>query len=239
MIVTIHQPVTLPWLGFFHKAASADELILLDHVQYRKNYLQNRNRIKSASGPIWLTVPVVTKGLGPQPICEVEIAERTNPRWRERHRRSIEQCYSKAPHYEAYAEGLLSLYERPFRLLVDFNIAILLFLARAFGIGTKLLRSSELSPAFAREDMLLDLCQKRGADTYLSGVSGRSYLTPQRWEAAGIRLQFQAFYHPIYPQGRGDFVPAMSAIDLLFYCGPRSLDAILGRGFPVMDHVFE
>ncbi len=51
MIVTIHQPEHMPWLGFCHKASQADVMVLLDVVQYRTNYFQHRNRIVGPNGP--------------------------------------------------------------------------------------------------------------------------------------------------------------------------------------------
>jgi hypothetical protein len=38
--------------------ARADRFVLLDTVQYKKNEWQNRNRIRTARGWQWLTVPV-------------------------------------------------------------------------------------------------------------------------------------------------------------------------------------
>ena len=71
MIVSIHQPQYLPWLGYFDKIDRADVFVLLDTVQYKKNEWQNRNRIKTARGAQWLTVPVTYRY--PQLICEVGV----------------------------------------------------------------------------------------------------------------------------------------------------------------------
>ena len=63
MIVTIHQPETIPWTGFFHKMMCANLYVYLDHVQYRKNYFQNRNKIVKNQGKVgWATIPVEKKG---------------------------------------------------------------------------------------------------------------------------------------------------------------------------------
>src|SRR5205823_11747690 len=91
MLVTIHQPEHLPWLGFIDKARQADLLVLLDDVQFRKNYFQNRNRVRAAGGPVWVTVPVLTKGNADQEIREVQINSEGSPRWREKYWGTIEQ----------------------------------------------------------------------------------------------------------------------------------------------------
>jgi len=71
MIVTIHQPEHLPWLGLFDKIRRADLFVILDCVQFRKNYFQNRNRIRTESGWTWITVPVRRPLLAP--INEIQI----------------------------------------------------------------------------------------------------------------------------------------------------------------------
>src|SRR5712692_8822643 len=106
MLVTIHQPEHLPWLGFFDKARRADVLVLLDSVQFRKNYFQNRNRVRGARGALWVTVPVLTKGSADQTIQDVKINGDGSPRWREKYWGTIEQSYNRAPFWGKYAEEL-------------------------------------------------------------------------------------------------------------------------------------
>ena len=74
MIVAIHQPQYLPWIGYFEKMDRTDAFVLLDTVQFKKNEWQNRNRIKTPEGWQWLTVPVLHKF--PQRIDEVRIYDR-------------------------------------------------------------------------------------------------------------------------------------------------------------------
>jgi len=103
MIVTIHQPEYLPWLGFFDKVRQADVYVMLDHVQYRKNYFHNRNRIRNHAGVVGVTVPVLTRERFGQALLEVEINDLGSPRWREKCWHSILQAYRKAPHFAGYA----------------------------------------------------------------------------------------------------------------------------------------
>ena len=112
--LAVHQPHYLPWLGYLAKWAAADVFVFLDTVQYTKNGWQNRNRIKTADGLAWLTIPVCVKGhtsLGTA-IKDVPI-DRVKP-WRVKHLRSIEQSYARAPHITRYAPLLHEFYERDF-----------------------------------------------------------------------------------------------------------------------------
>ncbi len=59
MIVAAHQPSYLPWLGYLDKLAKADLFVVMDDLQYEAQNFHNRNRIKLADGPHWLTVPLI------------------------------------------------------------------------------------------------------------------------------------------------------------------------------------
>ncbi len=87
--------------------------------------------------------------------------------------------------------------------------------------------ASELGVEGAKEALLLDICKKLGADNYLSGPDGKNYVSPDVWRANGIKIGFQEFKHPKYPQLYGDFIPQMAAIDLLFNCGAEKGLSIL------------
>src|SRR5438093_12881901 len=98
MIVTIHQPNYLPYLGFFHKLANADLFGVYDTALYSKQLgLHNRNRIKTQQGAQWLTVPVQHATL--HALRDAQIVQ--GP-WRTRHRRSLDANYKTAPYYGSY-----------------------------------------------------------------------------------------------------------------------------------------
>lgn len=239
MVVTIHQPEHLPWLGFFDKIRQADVFVILDHVQFRKNYYQNRNRIRSADGALWLTVPVLTKGSSEQAINDVLINNQGSPRWRDKCWGSLVQCYRKAQYWSTYAEEFERLYCTPWTRLVELNEAIIRSLLGAFSIKAKVVKSSELNAEGRRGDLVLNICRRVGANIYLSGVSGQEYLDHDKFAAADIKVQYQEFHHPIYKQVYEPFLPCMSSIDLLFNYGPASLDVLKGVGVKTMEHVFE
>ena len=65
MIVAIHQPHYLPWLGYMDKLDQAEAFVVLDTVQFVRREHQNRNRIREANGWMWLTVPVKSEHKAP------------------------------------------------------------------------------------------------------------------------------------------------------------------------------
>ena len=230
MIVAIHQPLFAPWSGYFHKMLLADRFIVLDHVAYTHHNRINRNEIRLADGRrSWLTVPVRTHGREGEPILAVEIAERENPRWRDKHLRTLRQHYGAAPHFAAFAPEIESIYAAPHPRLVDLDLALLDCLRRAFGIRTPLVRSSELGGSGEKSRLLVDLCRRVGGSVYLAGTGGsRTYLEEEVFAAAGVRISYQEFAHPVYRQGTLPFEANLSALDLLFHRGPGGGDLLRG-----------
>ncbi len=227
MIVTVHQPEHLPWLGFFHKLSQADVMVLLDTTQFAKDDFQNRNRIKAAQGPVWLTVPVYKKGRSEQQILDVEICNERN--WRQRAWSLIEQSYREAPAFAAHRDFFRDLYRQDWTRLVDLNLAVIDYLAGQLGLGGRLLRASELGiDERGGTRVNLAICRGLGARVYLSGRHGRDYLDEAPFAEAGIEVRYQDFQHPTYPQQWGGFVSHLSAIDLLFNCGDLSRRLLCG-----------
>ena len=231
MLVTIHQPEHLPWLGFCNKADQADLLILLDNVQFTKNNFQNRNRIFGTNGPIWLTVPVFLKGHTTSTIAEIEICSTQN--WREKHWRTLTQVYVRHPHFQQHASFLEHTFNREWRLLVALNVHLIRYLFDALGISTPLMRASELQTSGARSSLLAELCKAVGATAYLAGLKARDYLDESEFVRRDIEVVYHQFQHPTYSQFKTrEFVSHLSCVDLLFNCGPRSLSVIRSGTVP-------
>ena len=218
--VVVLQPGYLPWLGFFDQLRRADVFVYYDDVQYDKHGWRNRNRIKTQSGPSWLTVPVRHSGQGWPSIRDVLIDQRTP--WARKHVASVRQAYARAPFLDRYVPSLEALLQSPWERLVDLDIACVALMAEWFGLRRRIERSSELGIGGDRSQRLLDICRHFGASTYLSGASARDYLDVPLFERHSIAVEWQQFTHPAYPQLHGEFVPFLSALDLLLNCGDES-----------------
>ena len=96
MIVSIHQPDYLPWLGYFNKIALSDVFIFLDDAQFSTDNIHNWNRIKSPQGELKIKIPVEQK-LGYK-INEVRTKDELG--WREKHLKSISMFYKRAPFFD-------------------------------------------------------------------------------------------------------------------------------------------
>lgn len=226
-VVGILQPGYLPWLGFFEQMQQADVFVYYDDVQFEKGSWRNRNRIKTAQGPQWLTVPVLTKGEDFPLIREVRI----NPAesWTKKHIKAMGQNYGKAPFFAAYAPELFAILEKPRKFLLDLDLELLAWLREKLGIDTPVRCSSELGIAGRNVERLIAIIRHLDGRVFYEGRAGMDYIDPAFFAAAGIEVRFQEYAHPVYPQLYGEFVPYMSVMDLLFNCGPESLAIISGN----------
>jgi len=231
MIVSIMQPAYLPWLGYFHRIAISDLHIVLDHVQIDKNSktkFANRNKVRTKEGWSWLTVPTKTKGrYGRLHINQLEIAGGNS--WEAKHWSTIRLNYGKAAHFAEHAAFFETIYYHHWERLVDLTSDITDYLLKAFGIATPLLKSSNMGLEGKKSDLLLNLCRSVGASVYVSGPLGRDYLDERLFEEAGLKIAYHDYRHPSYPQAYPGFEAYMSAIDLLFNCGEKSLEILMGN----------
>ena len=233
--LVVLQPSYIPWLGFFDQVRRSDYFVYYDDAQYDKHGWRNRNRIKAAAGPVWLTVPVRTRGRMGQQINEVEIANGTP--WARKHLKSIEEAYARAPHCAAYLSPLAELLGRHWERLAELDIAVCKLMCSWFGLDRPMVRASELEIEGDRNDRLLAFCQHFGADTYLSGDAARSYLDVGLFSAHGIRVEWQNFQHPEYPQQHGLFVSHLSALDLVLNVGDQCAAVLARAGRNETSHI--
>lgn len=224
MIVSISQPAYLPWLGYFDRQLRSDLHIVLDHVNLdgsSKTKFANRNRVRTATGWTWLTVPLLSKGKHGQLLLhEVEIAN--DQPWRQKHWGTLKGSYARSPYFGAHRAFFEGVYQREWTKLWDLTAATTEYLRQALGVTCAVQRSSAMGVAGENHELILNLCRAVGATTYLSGPFGRDYLDAGAFADAGIELAFHDYAHPAYLQAHPGFEPYMSALDLLFQHGPAS-----------------
>jgi hypothetical protein len=230
--VAIVQSNYIPWKGYFDLINLADELILLDHVQYTRRDWRNRNRIKTRDGVRWLTIPVEVKGRYHQRIDETRVSD---PAWAARHWSTIAQSYAAAPGFDDHAAQLERVYvETDETLLSRINRRFLIAICDMLGIGTTISWSTDYEVVGRRSETLLALCRQAGATVYLSGPAARAYLDEGRFRAAGIEVRWMDYGgYAEYPQAHPPFVHDVSIVDLLLNVGrsaPRYLKSFPRRG---------
>ncbi len=230
-MLTAHQPNYLPYPGFFQKIASADSFLLVDTTQFVKRGpfgWIHRNRIRTSSGPQWLSLPVLSKGKYEQSICEAELNPRVD--WRRKHFKSIAFSYRSAPHWDRYGDGLQEIYERDWTHVSKLNTAIIQWFMVQLELEDRDFHiASELSAEGKSTDYIIEFCRELGETSFLSGVHGRDYLNVGRFDEAGIELRFQEYSPPQY-----DVDPKMETLDEENY---SMLDALMWAGEEAVEWV--
>jgi hypothetical protein len=225
VILTAHQPVYLPWLGLFHKISLSEQFCVFDAVQYQAKDYNNRNRIKTHAGPMWLSVPVDAKNRLNRLICDIKIIP---DGWNRKHIKSIKHTYHKAPFFKDYISVLEEyLLAKEHVFLTELNTGMLEMFLKLLAIDVPIVRATNYSFAGKKSELVLDMCRNLGATDYIFGAQGRGYADVESFSRSGIRVFFQDYRHPVYPQLDGTFVSHMSVLDLLFNVGTASREVIM------------
>lgn len=227
-VVTIHQPNYLPWLGFFAKIKKADCFVILDTVQYSRNSVINRSKIRTKRGSLYLTIPI-GKGHYDSRICDVRLPYKEGRSWQDLHWKTIEANYNNSDFFDSYKDFFKQIYSNKYEYLYQINEEIITHLLNCFDIKVETIRASELdiAPGLHKSELLISILKSVNASTYLSGPSGKNYLEPTKFVEEQIKLDYFKYDHPIYKQRFEGFVPNLSAIDMLFNIGEKSRESIL------------
>lgn len=223
----VSQPTFLPWVGYFDLVDQASVFVFLDQVQFSKQSWQQRNRIVTADGLAWITVPVRIGGRGPQPIHDVEIdGSKAFPR---KLLRTLDQHYRKAPYFAEFFPPIADIVETTWDDgLSRMNIALIQHLLDVLGIDTETAIASELEVSGQRSELLVEICATVGCSRYLSAAGSLDYLVEDAaiFDAAGVSVEIHQYAHPEYPQQHTPFAPFASTADLLFNTGRDALHII-------------
>ncbi len=225
MTLTAHQPVYLPWLGLFHKIAISDIFCFFDVVQYQKKDYNNRNKIKTSNGDLWLSVPVESKNHLEKNVSDILIIQND---WVKKHLKSIELNYKKTPFFDKYFVELRDVLVKNSRQsLGELNLSLLQYFINCLNIDTPIVKASDYDFTGKGSELVLDMCIKLKADKYIFGEQGKNYANVDSFDKAGIDVYFQEYIHPVYNQRGRNFLPYMSIIDLLFNEGSNSYDVLM------------
>jgi WbqC-like protein len=217
--ISIIQSCYIPWKGFFDLIGQCDEYVIYDSAQYVKRHWHNRNRIKTATGVQWLTIPVLTGGRFEQSIETVEIEKP----WADKHWRTLELAYKGAPFFQQVAPTVKGWYERAEnqKRLTDVNAIFTEGITKFLGLKTRISRDTAYPSEGAKTERLLGIALAAGADRYLSGPSARAYFDEQMFAAAGITPEWMSYEgYPEYAQLHGAFEHAVTTLDVLFNAAP-------------------
>ena len=212
----------IPWKGFFDAINIVDEFIIYDDMQYTRRDWRNRNKIKTAQGVRWLSIPVQVAGKYSQKINETLVSDKE---WAARHWRTIQSNYSRSPYSSDYSQIFEALYAQADGLmhLSSINFLFIRAICDILRIKTRITWSSDYTLSGTRNRRLVDLCKQARATHYYSGPSAKCYLDEELFTDKGFTVRYFDYSdYPVYRQRFGPFEHAVSIIDLLFNEGPEA-----------------
>ena len=223
----ISQPTFLPWLGWFDLADQADWVVLFDTAQFSKQSWQQRNKIRTARGLEYLTVPVKTSGRLGQKILDTEISGLD---FEKRFKNILTHNYLLAPFFKP----VMSDVERKLptlmksRKLSVLNEGFIKFCFEWLNISTRLIRASDLNINGRRGEYLANICERFNCKDYISTEGAEEYLKEDYnfFSQREISILIHKYEHPIYEQLSEPFIPYASAIDLIMMYGGKSKDVM-------------
>jgi hypothetical protein len=229
-----HQPNLYPYAGFFAKLISVDEFVIVDNVQYVKKEYHNRNMLKFSDGTSkWLSIPVKNSGRYKQDIKSAEIDDKYD--WRKLHLRTLELNYRKTAFFDEFFPSMRELFVKDWTMLSDYNIAFIRKSMEYLGITTPLTIASEKEICGEAHELILDICRKTGAESYLHGIHGLDYVDFDFLSANGVASLIQVFVPIEYPQMHGAFIPNLSILDVIFNCGKEGSLNVIQKGSRILD----
>lgn len=239
-IVSGHQPVYLPWLGLFHKLMLCDAFVFMDTVQFLKNDWNNRNKIRTSDGWMWLTIPIDRRKTVGNKLNQIIIKGYEVPEsrgfWQKKHWEAIERNYKKARYFNDYADDLYSFYnEQVYERLIDVCWHQFNLFNSWLGIRKKIVRMSEKVFEGQKDDLILDHARRLNGDSVVFGKHGRDYVDVQKFSKDTINVTFQEYRHPEYKQRYAGFESCLSVLDLILNHGPESLSMIMDGNISYKD----
>ena len=133
MKVGVWQSNYIPWKGYFDYINDVDIFCFYDEVQYTKNDWRNRNQLLNNEDLFWLTIPINSE-FTHKKISEVTI---DNPKILNKHFKSIQQCYAKAPYKNQVLDLLSPIYQKKWTHLSTLNHTLIRTICKYIGITTK------------------------------------------------------------------------------------------------------
>ncbi len=215
MIVSIHQPDYIPYIGYFYKIYKSDIFAFYDDAQFSNDNLHHQNRIKTPQGELKLKIPVDYHFK--EPINAVRTKDELG--WKEKHLKILEMNYSKSKYFKEIFTLFKDLLLCNYDSLSDMNMTINRFICYSFGFTTNFVKVSDFSLTTKKEEKVLDICERLNGSTYFSGKGASSYQFREHFRSRGIDLVYTDYKSITYPQQWGNFVKDLSILDFIFNCG--------------------
>jgi tetratricopeptide (TPR) repeat protein len=129
--IVIHQPHFLPWLGYFNKLVNCSHFVVLDNVNFRERYFQNRTRVRDSSFDFtWLTLP--THASMHDLLLDVRISESD---WKNHITESLRHAYRRGRYFDETWASFVNWLPPLGNELVSVNVGLIQSVLKHLGYG--------------------------------------------------------------------------------------------------------
>ena len=167
------------------------------YSSFQKQTLTNRTYIHGANGILMLSVPIKhTNKKRKKRLSEIEIEN--NHDWTKNHFKSIKIAYQSSPYYEFYESKLIDHFSSDFKQLFKLNLSSIKFVFDCLKLEYKPKKTEFRKINFKDLSVLTNIKRSTNINTK---------------------------YTQLFEEKNG-FLYDLSILDLLFNCGPNTLDYI-------------
>lgn len=223
------QPYFFPYVGYFSLIHATDCWVIFDTAQYRRRAWVNRNRVLSENKEGWnyIRIPVAHSPRETR-ICDIRIDDTQT--WIDQLIDQL-QIYRqrRAPHFKDVIDWLQPALHKAHATNGpgDFSQTLITLLQETcrhidlpFPCQTFSQMNLDLPPELPAGEWALEVARRLGAATYINAPGGRELFSPRQFSEAQIELQILEPRLTPYRQGRSEFIPGLSILDLLMWNTP-------------------
>jgi len=200
LLIELHY---LPCIQYFSYLYTHRKVVIdLSDIYIKQSY-RNRCRINGANNVEDLIVPVRKASSGKTPMSEIEIDY--DQKWLNRHLRSIQSAYGKAPFFEYYKDEIFDIYNKKPILLSLLNRDLLTKCLEILDLDIEILFASDL-----------------GEEDKTEQYSAVNEINPKKTIVGENRFKSVEYFQVF----GNNFAKNLSIIDLIFCEGPQAGDII-------------
>jgi hypothetical protein len=216
MTIAIMQPYIFPYVGYFQLINAVDKFIIYDDVNFINKGWINRNRILVSGQAHLFTIPLKDASQN-KLINEVELSQ-VEP-WRKKLLKTIQQSYQKAPNYFTVFPIIEEIVNYQTNSIGELAMYGLDRICKYIGINTEIVPTSSIysNSDFKAQERILDICTREKASHYINPTGGMELYSREKFQEAGIKLNFIRSTGVQYAQFKNAFVPWLSIIDILMF----------------------
>jgi hypothetical protein len=228
MKLGIMQPYIFPYIGYFQLISSVDRFVVYDDVAFIKQGWINRNQLLLNGAAHMFTVPLKNASSFTT-IAQTEINHALYAGWKNKFFKTLEQAYSKAPHYASVAGMVQAVFNNECRTISELATKSIVITSLYLGIDTQFVLSATqyANSELKAQNRVIDICKREQANVYINPVGGKDLYNKDDFEKQGLMLNFHRSRSIRYQQFANDFVPWLSVIDVMMFNAPGVIKDLL------------